>query len=206
MEEFDEKELSGTYKKLNKVLDTTFEKELFIEDIDKQIKKDFKSELDDEDLKFKAVNTMDDIKREVVNINTRKDELQEILYSAKIKDASFLEKEIKSMILSSRRVLSTLEKDIKLGSAPRMYEVYATLLNAITGQYKELRSLNEAIAKYVLENKKQNLDEVKEEHKMVMNSNDALDMYMAAKESSQMDTVTAEFDILDEDININKRE
>jgi len=194
-----EKDMQQTFHKLGNVLNTEYVPEQNMEEIDKQIKEEFSSIIPDEDLKFKSNDVVGNIQREVVNINTRKEEIEQALQIAKIKDSNFLEKEIKGLILSSKRVLETLEQDIKIGAAPRMYEVYATLLNAITGQYKELRNLNESIAKFVLENKKQNLDEVKEGHKMMLNSNDALEMYMAAKEASQMDTIVTDFDIIDED-------
>ena len=194
-----ENDMKHAFNKLGKVLDTEYVEEVSLKEIDEHIKEEFSSVIDDEDLKLKSVDVVENIQREVININTRKDEIENALTTARIKDSNFLEKEIKGLILSSKNVLETLEKDIKIGAAPRMYEVYATLLNAITGQYKELRNLNESIAKFVIENKKQNLDEVKEDHKMMMNSNDALDLYMAAKEASQMDSIEADFDIVDED-------
>ena len=194
-----DKDMQQTFHKLGNALNAEYVPEQNMDEVDKQIKEEFSSVIPDEDLKFKSNDVMGDIQREVININTRKDEIETALQTARIKDSNFLETEIKGLILSSKTVLQTLERDIKVGAAPRMYEVYATLLNAITGQYKELRNLNESIAKFVIENKKQNLDEVKEDHKMLLNSNDALDMYMAAKEASQMDTINAEFDIVDDD-------
>ncbi len=150
-------------------------------------------------MKTQSEDVMTNIQNEVANINDAKENIETALQSARIKDSNFLEKEIKSLILSSKTVLETLQRDIKVGAAPRMYEVYATLLNAITSQYKELRNLNESIAKFVIENKKQNLEEVKEDHKMVLSSTDALSLYMDAKEASQMDTIDAEFDIVDDE-------
>jgi hypothetical protein len=180
-------------------LDTEFVEEASMEEIDEQIKKEFSSEIDDKDLKSKSTDLMESVQQEVDTINTKKEEIENALTTARIKDSNFLEKEIKGLILSSKRVLETLEKDIKIGAPPRMYEVYATMLNAITGQYKELRNLNESIAKFIIENKKQNLEEVKEDHKLILNSNDALDMYMKAKEDSQMDGIEAEFNVIDDD-------
>lgn len=196
---YDVKEMQQTFHKLGEVFNAEYMNEATPEEIDKQIKEEFSSELKDKELKTESTELIGNIQNEVDMINQRKELLEEELEIARIKDSGFLEKEIKSLILSSKNVLQTLEKDIKIGSAPRMYEVYATLLNAITAQYKELRNLNESIAKFVIENKKQNLDEKKEEHKMMMDSNDALNMYMAAKNASQMDSIDADFDIVDED-------
>lgn len=191
-------DLTQTFFNIGNALDTDFIEEASMEEIDEQIKEEFASEIDDEDLKEQSTDVVTGIQDEVHQIEVRKEQLEDSLMSAKIKDAGFLEKEIKSLILSSKRVLETLEKDIKVGAPPRMYEVYATLLNAITGQYKELRSLNESIAKFVIENKKQNLEEVKEDNKMMLSSNDALAMYMEAKKTSQMDALDADFDVVDE--------
>ena len=191
-------DMNATFNAINEELDTEFMEEVTIEEIDEQIKEEFSSELKDTDLKEQSTDLVESVQNEVQTINDKKDELELALTSARIKDSNFLEKEIKGLILSSKKVLETLEKDIQVGAAPRMYEVYATLLNSITGQYKELRNLNESIAKFVLENKKQNLDEVKEDHKMMMSSTDALEMYQEAKRNSTMDQVDADFDIIDE--------
>lgn len=192
------KDMTETFFNIGESLNTDFVEEASIKEIDEQIKEEFSSEIDDEELKEESNNIVTSIQNEVHEIEVKKENLENTLMTARIKDAGFLEKEIKSLILSSKRVLETLEKDIKVGAPPRMYEVYATLLNAITGQYKELRSLNESIAKFVIENKKQNLDERKEDNKMILSSTDALSMYMDAKKNSQMDAVDADFDVMDE--------
>jgi len=198
-------DIHRSFFSIGEALDAEFVEEASMEEIDEQIKEEFSSELKDTKLKEKSTDLMTNVQNEVVTINEKKEELENALTTARIKDSNFLEKEIKGLILSSKRVLETLEKDIKIGAPPRMYEVYATMLNAITGQYKELRSLNESIAKFVLENKKQNLEETKEDHKLVLNSNDALNMYIKAKELSQMDRIDADFTIVDED-EINREE
>ena len=192
-------ELHRTFFSIGEALGAEFVEEESMAEIDKHIQEEFASDIDNTELKDKSVNLMTDVQQEVMTINSKKAELENALTTARIKDSNFLEKEIKGLILSSKRVLETLEKDIKIGAPPRMYEVYATMLNAITGQYKELRSLNESIAKFVLENKKYNLEEVKEDHKMIMSSNDALDLYMKAKDESQMDAIDADFDIIEDE-------
>jgi len=146
---------------------------------------------------------MNEIKNDVLEIDTMMSNINtnipNALSTANIRDSEFLEREIKSVLLSSKRVLGTLEKDIKIGAAPRMYEVYATLLGAITNQHKELRNLNESVAKFIIENKKQNLEEVKEDHKMMLSSNDVLDMFINAKNDSNMGAIDADFDVMDTD-------
>jgi hypothetical protein len=193
-----DREAKSTFIGVSKKLNVDYVPEPTIADLDKKLSDSYNSKVKKANMKNRTQALITELQTEVQNIDNRKDLIEESINRAKINDAGFLEREIKSLILSSRRVLETLEKDIKLGSQPRMYEVYATLLGAITGQYKELRNLNESIAKFVIENKKQNLEEVKEDHKMMLSSDDALDMYMNAKSVSQMDSISAEFEIVEE--------
>ena len=187
-----------SFKSIDDELNTEFIQEVTVEEIDKHIAEEFGSVVNNKELRDESQMLMDNIQSTVADINQKKDEIEVSMGGARITDSNFLEKEIKSLILSSKSVLQTLENDIKIGSAPRMYEVYATLLNAITSQYKELRNLNESVAKFVLENKKHNLEETKEDHRIGLSSNDALNMYIKAKESSQMSNIDTEFDIVDD--------
>jgi len=190
--------MKKTFHNLSDALDTDYEEELTEKKLDEEFNNSFKSASKISDIKQQSTDAFELIESEIHEIDLKKDDLQNQLMVAKIRDVDFLTHEIKSLILSSKRVLNTLEKDIKIGSAPRMYEVYASLLNAITSQYKELRQLNEAVAKFIIENKKQNLDEVKEEHKMVMNSTDMLNMFMDAKNNSEIETLDADFEITED--------
>ena len=192
---FGNRSIGETFKQLSDSLGTDYDEELTDEEINTELNKEFKSNVRDPELKNKAENVFEVAQQEIYEIEERKEDIQNQLVSAKIKDVDFLTHEIKSLILSTKRVLGTLEKDIKIGSSARMYEVYAGLVNAITAQYKELRQLNEAVAKFIIENKKQNLDEKKEEHKMVLNSNEMLDMYMQVQKDSQLNAIDADFEI-----------
>jgi len=197
MDECTDIDIDMTFFNISKSLNTSFVQESTIEDLDKQLSEEFDSVIKNKDLRNDTNDLMANIKEEVNSIEIRKDFIEDALVSAKISDASFLEREIKSLIVSSKKVLETLEKDIKVGASPRMYEVYATLLGAITSQYKELRNLNESVAKFYLENKKYTLEETKEERKMMLTSDDMLSMYIQAKQSSNMDAIDADFDIED---------
>jgi len=199
MDDIKIEELQETFKSIDEELGTQFVKEVSIEEIDKHLEEEFGSTIHKAELKNDANTLMENVRTEIADINQKKEEIESSLSNAHITDSNFLEKEIKSLILSSKSVLQTLENDIKIGAAPRMYEVYATLLNAITSQYKELRNLNESIAKFVIETKKHTLEETKEQHRVAMNSKDALDMYIQAKKDSQMDMVDTEFDIVPDD-------
>ena len=186
--------LNQIYKNINEVLDSEFIEELSVDELNKQISEEFSDVLGD-----KETNALiQSIGNELTSLSEKTEQISNALTTARIQDAEFLEREIKSVMLSSRRVLETVEKNIKIGASPRDVEVYATLINAITGQFKELRNLNESMAKLVLENKKQNLEEVKEDHKMMLSSTDALDMLMQARMNSKTNAIDADFDVLDE--------
>lgn len=187
-------ELNQVYKSINDVFDSEFIEELSVDELNKQISEEFSEILGD-----KETNALiKSIGSELTSLSEKTEQISNALVTAKIQDSEFLEKEIKSVMLSSRRVLEIVEKNIKIGASPRDVEVYSTLLNAITGQFKELRNLNESMAKLVIENKKQNLEEVKEDHKMILSSNDALNMLMQARTNSKTNAIDADFDILDD--------
>jgi hypothetical protein len=188
-------EMAKVYKNINNALNSEFAEELSDVELNAEISKKFLSVVGGNDVN----HLMENIGNEVRDITLKTEQLSNSLTIARIHDAEFLEREMKSVMLSSRRVLETVEKDIKIGSSPRSVEVYSGLITAITGQFKELRNLNESMAKLVLENKKQNLDEVKEDHKMILSSNDALDMYMNARTNSQMNSIDADFDIINDE-------
>lgn len=63
-----------------------------------------------------------------------------------LEDKLYLQEETKSLIENSKRVLSVMQNDIKIGSPPRNAEVYAKLLSSTVECIKELRELNKSIA------------------------------------------------------------
>lgn len=188
------------FESLDNALDVKFEDEMKEVELNKKLYEKFTSMAEEENIKDKSETAISDIESEVRDIEIKKDEIEHQITSAKIRDVEFLTTEIKSLIISSKAVLNTLEGDIKIGAAPRMYEVYATLLNAITTQYKELRQLNESVAKLIIENKKQNLETVKEDHKMMLSGNELLNMISDAQDNSELNDIDAEFIIEDDDI------
>ena len=194
-----EKNLVISFKGIDNVLETEYIHEPTNEELSQELQEKFSSSIKDKEKQQAAENVIESIQQEIESIDTKKDDIVKMVDDGVLRDASFLQTEIKSLLLSSKRVLETLENDIKVGAAPRMYEVYAKLLDAITSQFKELRNLNESVAKLIIENKKYELEEVKEEHKMLLSSTDALELYNRAKENSQMDTIDVEFDVLDEE-------
>lgn len=198
--------MADMFKNLNEALNTTYTVAQSEDDLLKsitlgnsKIDKEIKNALVEDDMLNVKTNDpkMIAVQDSINSIEQKKELLSDHINNAQIKDSLFLENEIKALILSSKSVLNTLEKDIKIGSQPRMYEVYATLLNSIIGQYKELRQLNEAVAKLLIESKKVNIDEKAENRKSIMTSKEALDMVMNARLHSNMNAISTQFEIMD---------
>jgi len=62
-----------------------------------------------------------------------------------LEEAEYMKKEIKNCVSNLNDVITKLGNDIKLGSPPRMFEVYATLANVKITSIKELRELDKTI-------------------------------------------------------------
>lgn len=147
-------------------------------------------------------NALQIIKNEVAEIEERKENIRTGLIE--MKDSYFLETEIKSLVLSSRSVLQRLDIEIKVGSNARMFEVYADLLNAITNQYKELRQLNESVAKLnVDQNKKSN--DTHGNDKITLTADQLLEMVNSASKNSQLNKIDAQFTIEDDGVDMSPR-
>jgi len=117
-----------------------------------------------------------------------------------IRDTDFVSHEIKGLIESSKSVLDKLDADIRIGSQPRMYEVYSQLTNSITAQLKELRQLHESVAKMKINQSKIKLSDVGTSDKIQMTSEQLLDMIDKAKENSEIKQIDADFEVDDEDM------
>jgi len=63
-----------------------------------------------------------------------------------IEDKEFLQEEIKFMIEQGKMVLDKIQKDLKVGSQPRMFEVYGSVYTSVMNAMKELRELNKNVA------------------------------------------------------------
>lgn len=63
-----------------------------------------------------------------------------------IEDKEFLQEEIKFMIGQGKMVLDKIQKDLKVGSQPRMFEVYGSVYTSVMNAMRELRELNKNVA------------------------------------------------------------
>lgn len=110
-----------------------------------------------------------------------------------LEDKQYLQTEIKSLIDNSKRVLDTIQKDIKIGSPPRMAEVYAKLLSSTIEGIRELRELNQAIANMQMFRDPD--EQPKASINVKMTGKDLMQMIKDAKETSQIKAVEASFSV-----------
>lgn len=154
------------------------------------------------DNEFNTPTTIEPVK-EIQSFQQQKNELIEKTTQIKtLEDKEYLQTEVKSLIENSKRVLDTIQKDIKIGSPPRMAEVYAKLLTSTLEGLRELRELNQTIAnmqmfKDPLETPKANLN-------ISMTAKELMQMMREAKESSQIKAVDANFSVEGEPNNATK--
>lgn len=146
------------------------------------------------------------IENNIKEIDTKKKDLKNNLVV--MNDVPYIKEELMTLISSSKNILEKLEDDIKVGSPARMYEVYATLLNSITNELKELRQLNYDAAQLEIEqNKKKSLSELNPNDKVLLSSDALLDMISTASKQSEMNRIDADFEIQDSyDESIKKKE
>jgi len=146
------------------------------------------------------------IENNIKDIDTKKKELKKNLVV--MNDVPYIKEELMQLITSSKSILEKLEDDIKVGSPARMYEVYATLLNSITNELKELRQLNYDAAQLEIEqNKQKSLSELNPNDKVLLSSSALLDMIHSAGKVSEMNRIEVDFEIEDSyDESIKKKE
>ncbi|MFW6219658.1 MAG: hypothetical protein ACOCZ5_00135 [bacterium] len=152
-------------------------------------------------------NEIVDIKKEISTIDDKKNNIKQNLVV--MNDVSYIKEELIGLISSSKNILEKLEDDIKVGSPARMYEVYASLLNSITNELKELRQLNYEVAQLEVEqHKKKTLDDLQNpKDKILLSSSALLDMIHSAGKVSEMNKIEADFKIEDSyDEGVKKKE
>lgn len=132
-----------------------------------------------------------------------------VISETTLADKEFMELELKSSIHTMKTVLSVLQEDIKIGSQPRMFEVYATLSKSVLDGIKELRDLNMDIENLKIKQEAIRIKRMLAEPKangsnggnqtnvMILGGNDLFNMINSAKQNSQLNEIDAEFDVGD---------
>jgi hypothetical protein len=148
---------------------------------------------------------MEKINKEIDEFQSQKNKLIGAVQSKKImtlEDKEFLNNETKDLIKNGKLVLEKLQNDIKIGCSPRMFEVYADLLRSIILSLKELRDLN----KMILDVEMFQVDPAKDQKANVnvhLTGRELLEMINGAKATNQMNSVSTDFEIVDDTKNIN---
>lgn len=134
----------------------------------------------------------------VLVIDEKKNNLRKsLLAEIDVNEIEYMEFEIKSSIAGLEDILNKLSQDIKIGSPPRMYEVYATLQSSKTTMIKELREIQKMLMDYKLKNKQIQTPTVNNTTNITMSSKALLEMITNAKENNSLNQIEAEFDIID---------
>ena len=140
-----------------------------------------------------SVNLLEEKKDEIADVVKNKKELA-------IKDQSFLEQELKSLIIGSRTILQKLDAEIITGSKSNYYDAYAKMASSITSQLKELRELSVAVVELEIQKQtKETINNTMNRATIVLDAS-ALDLLIKnAKSNSQMNAIDANFTIEDEE-------
>jgi hypothetical protein len=153
-------------------------------------------EMEDKDVKTLFVET----EKQVSLIEEKKNELMTNKKELTLKHQSFLEDELKSLIVSTRAMLAKLESEIKIGSKSGYWDSYARLATTVTGQLKELRELNVSVVE--IEIQKRNMGNDINSGKratIVLDANSLMEYVNKVKKESEIGKIDATFTIEDED-------
>jgi hypothetical protein len=129
-----------------------------------------------------------------------------------IENKEYLDEKIKKIVVRCENMLDNLESDMesfenddddarkfmgRMTLKIAAYNAYSCLVNAITGNVRELRELSKMLLGVNLLNTKD--DEEKDNKNIKMSSGDLLKIINNAKENNSMNEVDAEFKVLNEE-------
>jgi hypothetical protein len=145
-----------------------------------------------------AVTVIKEMKSEIKEMQNKKNDLVEFINKPlMLADQEFMRDQIKSLLLNCRTVLTTLERDLKIGSDSRMFESYSKVIDSTTKLITELRTLNLDVIK--VSNETSAPDNNILNKKMKMSMADVMNMITKAAEENQTQKIDAKFEILDEE-------
>ena len=155
----------------------------------------------------KAMNSeftenLEAVEKRLANFDTVKTAMVEKSKSGRytLEDEEYMRFEIKTLIQGSRMIMDKLEKDIKIGSQPRVFEVYSALLKTTFDGLKELRELNRTVVDLEIESNKPSSETGiinNTTNNILLSSKDLFKMIQSAKDNNSMKAVEAKFDFGD---------
>lgn len=158
----------------------------------------------------KSLNTnfdsaLDDVEKSLDTFNSKKELMVEKSKSGTytLEDEEYLRFELKTLIQGSRVIMDKLERDIKIGSQPRVYEVYSALLKTTIDGLKELRELNKTVTDLEIESDKPKITKDGAQtinnttNNVILTGKDLLSMIKSAQQVNQLNAIEARFDFGD---------
>jgi len=158
----------------------------------------------------KSLNTnfdsaLDDVEKSLDTFNSKKELMVEKSKSGTytLEDEEYLRFELKTLIQGSRVIMDKLERDIKIGSQPRVYEVYSALLKTTIDGLKELRELNKTVTDLEIESDKPKITKDGAQtinnttNNVILTGKDLLSMIKSAQQVNQLNAIEATFDFGD---------
>ena len=148
---------------------------------------------------------IDSINNDMATIENKKNELVEKVKTPIVfQDQEFIQSELRSLIMSARTVMYKVEQDIKIGADNRKIEVYAKLVESIGKQYQSLLELNKSIFDAQVQTGQINIEDIGENNKISLSSDQLLGMIQKASESSALNKIDAVFSVDEEYIPVKK--
>ena len=143
-------------------------------------------------------NEIDAIESEIDLFESKKNEIitKSTTSSNTLEDKEYIQDDIKQLITNGKKVLSLLQKDLKIGSAPRMYEVYSTLMSTVLVGLRELRDLNKTVADMQMFSMEPDVSST--EVNIKMSGKELLNMIKNASDDNQMNAISADFKVEEE--------
>lgn len=148
------------------------------------------------DTSFSAAPVLAQIQAELVESEEKTKELKQFIQEKKevtLEDKEYLQKETKNLIANGKTVLTTLESEIKQGSSPRIYEVYAQLMSTVMGGLREMRELNKMVLDIDRTNAMINDPNPVGTVNITMSSRELGDMLTKARKDSTMNAIDGTF-------------
>jgi hypothetical protein len=157
------------------------------------------------DTDYSADETVKEAESLITKIEDNKKAVEASTDETTIDDKEYLEFELKTLIQSTRRVLDVLEQDVKIGSQPRVFEVFGTLTKTVIDGIKELREMNLSIAQLKLQKEKldvrkaesKNIPQLPNQVNISLSGRELFNMVSNATKNSQLNEIDAEFEVVD---------
>jgi len=139
---------------------------------------------------------------ELVEVKEQSDKCKEIVTSnsdTNLTDEVYIREEIKSLVSNIEVAMTKLQQDIRIGSPPKLSEVFGQLANAKANVIKELITMNkaklDAKLKIMKLNKATTPKNVSVTNNMNVSSSELLKMVNGAKKNNSLKKIEAKFNI-----------